>query len=164
MVGTENGPRAVLIAGYQELTEEEFISNYQAELNKAIAETSSFLLSDEKGTSLKAYNYLLSQNVSDRRISIYTNGDHDTAIVHLPADAGSALHRIEGGDYERCLEMSEKSDGSIIWLRNGDQLKDHDCRSAADAVIMRFTGAKEAKRAVVSKSIRKAMAYYDTIV
>ena len=99
--------RTVLIAGYGDLTEEEFSSNYLSRLDQAIAENCSFILSDEPGTSLKAYIYLFSWNVSGSRISIYTNEVNETGTVHLPVDTTSIIHRTAGGEYERYLEMSE---------------------------------------------------------
>jgi hypothetical protein len=163
MVPSDNGAESVFVAGYQNITDEEFVRHYRHELDEAIDNGSWFLLSDEIGTCLKAVEYLLSKNVSAGTISVYTN-NHDTQnAIHLPVNA-SPVHTVAGGDTERYAMMVEKSDRNITWLRPGDSLKDHGCISAGDVMDMRFTGAKEAVRAVWSERMYSAMAYYDTNV
>lgn len=46
---------AVFIAGYQDLTNEEFEEHYRPRLDEFIDTTASFLLSDEPGACLKAH-------------------------------------------------------------------------------------------------------------
>ena len=165
MVATDNGPESVFVAGYQTLTDAEFAEHYRHRIDEAIEAGHCFLLSDEAGTCLKTFEYLLSKNVSASTIRIFTNEEVNQGAIHLPVVANtSRIRSVPGGDTERYARMAAESEGDIIWLRPGDSLEDNGCISGGDVMNMRFTGAKEAVRAVGDKHMREVMAYYDTIV
>ena len=163
MVSSEYQPSYVFIAGYQDLTDQEFAAHYEGEIDDAINNGSSFLLSDEPGACTRALEYIQAKNISESRISFYksSNATNTNAPTNLNV---SQIHTVPSGETERYVAMAKKSDTHIIWLRPGDTLDDQGCISASDVLDMQFSGAVEAMRAVWAKKMQEAMDFYDTIV
>ena len=163
MVSSEYQPSYVFIAGYQDLTDQEFAAHYEPEIDEAINNGSSFLLSDQLGACTKAFEYIQAKNVSENRISLYKSSDATSTNLVTNLNV-SQTHTVPGGERERYAAMAKKGDTHIIWLRPGDTLHDHGCISASDVLDMQFNGAVEAMRAVWAKEMQEAMDFYDTIV
>jgi hypothetical protein len=156
---SKDEPHIVFIAGYQDLTNQEFTEHYKGELDRTIAHSDSFLLSDEPGACTMAFEYLQSKHIDGSRILVYTSSDTGT-----PTNINtSQFQAVDGGDTERYIAMAYESNTNIIWIRPEDwpQLK---CTHQTEILDKRFSGTKEAMRMVMAKSLRHSMWVYDQIV
>ncbi|KAK5170629.1 uncharacterized protein LTR77_005218 [Saxophila tyrrhenica] len=157
LLDTSFRPSRVFIAGYRDLTREEFAAHYHDRIKKAIENGSSFILSDEPGTCSMAFEYLKSKkDVPRDDITIYrSTADGDEGVKGLPSSKAGKCRvvTVPGGEAERLVAMSEASDAEIVWLYGGDTLGDYGCSSAGDILDMWFRGPKEVVRLGLAKSV-----------
>ena len=150
----------VFVAGYIDVTTEEFAIHYHDELDRSIARSDRVLLSDEPGTCDMVVAYLRGHDVPASRITIYRSAQSTRERPYEILDCG-VVH-VEGGETGRYEAMASASNGgNIIWTRPDDGLKGFIGGETPD---MRFSGPKEASRCVVAESFRRSMAAYDAIV
>ncbi|KAK3725526.1 hypothetical protein LTR37_000496 [Vermiconidia calcicola] len=140
-------PQRIFIAGYRDLTQEEFEAHYHDAIKKAVGNGSSFLL------------YLKSKrDVPNEDITIYRSTVDDRTKSLPSSNAGKCrVITVPGGEPERLAVMSEESDAEIVWLYPGHTLADHGCSNAGDILEMRFQGPKEALRLGLAKSVNRTM-------
>ena len=147
----------VMVAGYHDLTNQEFTENYIDELERTMARGDTFLLSDEPGACTMAFKYLhslQSHSVDDSRIVVYISSDTGTA-TNINT---SQIQAVAGGDSERYVAMAEDSSSAILGLRQGDWPK---FKYQIEILDARFSGVKEAMGVVQTKKFRHMMWLYD---
>lgn len=155
-------PAKALIAGYTDLSREEFATHYQNQLDHAIQHSDSFLLSAESGACTMSFEYLKGKGVRGSKITVYQSTATGTNERELSGRFPDAeIHAVPGGEAERLSFMCGRSNYNIDWLRPSDALPSMSAIGVLDA---RFSGPREAKRLRIAKGVLAAMAYYDTIV
>ena len=111
------------IAGYTDLTPLEFATHYRSELNYALASGGYFILSDEPGTCNMAFAHLLAHGVPTSQITIYCSTTSPARGERPYDNSEFSVVEVEGGETERYEAMARVScKGSIIWLRDGEEL------------------------------------------
>lgn len=163
MVALKDGPRTTFIAGYHDLTQEEFREHYAEDIDDAINDRHNFTLSDEPGASALAFEYLLSRGVSRSKITIHKRSQDDELYLSTTAGIHQNITNTSS-DTDHYSSIAEDCEDSIIWLRPVDSLEDHGCISGGDTLDFRFTGPKEALRVMWANAISSCMRMYDELV
>ena len=161
----DSKPRTAYVAGYQNISQEEFADNYIENLDHGIKRGDSFILSDEPGTSEMALEYFHEKKVPADKITVY----HCTSLAAsarttelLVGDYKQCnVKTISGGEMERIKAMSKDSKYDILWLREQDKIKG--VKTASNILDERYTGLAEIKRLRSEKGIRSFMKAYDEV-
>ena len=168
MASTKDSPQRAFIAGYQDISPEDFATHYHHHLDKAIERGDTFLLSAEPGACEMAAEYLKSNKVPQDRITEYhsapVGGDSNERLRLLTGHfKDRKVRTIGGGESERLATMLKNSDYQILWVRPGDSV--HDERlSAAGVLDARYSGPKEVTRLRSQVGILRFMEEYDKVV
>ena len=136
--------KVAFVSGHIDLSNDTFTIQYKTCLDEAIRNGDNFILSNAGGADSMALEYLLSQDVSPSRITIYIHTP--PARRQKPGGANETMKRIDrlrtgpetqeryrnqglcvkvinGWHTERDAEMTRDSDYDILWVRPDDETK-----------------------------------------
>lgn len=163
----------IFVAGYADLSDEEFAAHFRPRLGDRLAEQQTpvrFVLQDEPGAAAMAARYLRDRGAPAEDVHVYrcqgaagsdgrvSAGEQDDAF------AGCTVVDVAGGPAARdeailALVRDEKA-GALIWLREADQLH----RLSAGTVLRsRSSGPRELVRRLKTPGIEQAMAMFDEL-
>lgn len=106
------------ISGHLDLTEKEFIENYQNKIQNAILNNNTFVVGDAMGADSLAQKYLR-DNIQDKnKVTVYHMFDEPrNNFGDFPVKTGFK------NDDERDAQMTRDSDADILWLRSVEEQK-----------------------------------------
>lgn len=140
----QHSPRVAFVSGHIDLSYETFLLHYKDPLNVAIANGEHFIFSNANGADSMALHYLLSQNVSASRITIYVHtpptrrqkpGGANEIIRQIDRlrtgsetldryrKQGFGVRVINGWHTEPDAAMTRESDYDILWVHPDEETK-----------------------------------------
>lgn len=167
-------PLTIFVAGYANLTDEEFATHYRPRLDAHLAEKRNpaiFVLQHEPGAATMVARHLRDKGATAQDVHVYrcrcprdcgdgriATGGNDDAF------AGYTVFDIDGGPAARddaiLAMIREKHAGNLIWLREADQFHR---LGAGDVLASRFSGPRELVRRLKVPGIEQAMAMFDEL-
>ena len=162
----------IFVAGYANLTDEEFATHYIPRLDDYLAEKRNpaiFVLQDEPGAATMVALHLRDKGATAQNVHVYRcqRGGSDGRLAtggNDDAFKGYTVFDINGGPAARddaiLAMVRENHAGNLIWLREADQFS----RLSADDVLnSRFSGPRELVRRLKVPGIEQAMAMFDEL-